>query len=72
LAIEVDEALPFRRPEMNALGAGHGNGVDLGLGRPLEEGVLFGEVDDFLAGETGIYRGRGHVFLAFDSFTTEP
>jgi hypothetical protein len=40
LAVEVDEPLPFRRPEVDALGARHGNRVDLRLGGPLEERVL--------------------------------
>ena len=36
LAIEINEALPFRRPEVNSLGFCNRDRVDLGLGRPLE------------------------------------
>ncbi len=50
LAVEVDEALPFRRLEINSLGAGDGNGIDLRLRRPFIERVLAREVDDFFAG----------------------
>ena len=54
LAVEVDEALPFRRPEVNALCARDRDGIDLGLRRPFEQRVLLGEIDDFLAGHGGI------------------
>src|ERR1035438_23563 len=37
LAVEVDEALPFRRPEINALGPRYRDGIDLGLRRPLKQ-----------------------------------
>src|SRR5215469_8289936 len=50
LAVEVDETLSFRRPEIYALGAGHGDWVNLRLGRPLKECVLFGEINNLLAG----------------------
>jgi hypothetical protein len=40
LAVEVDEALAFRRVEVNALGAGDGNGIDLRLRGPFVERVL--------------------------------
>src|SRR5882672_12851123 len=49
LAIEVDETLAFRRPEVDSLCTGYGNWVDCGLGGPLEERVPAAEIDDLLA-----------------------
>ena len=49
LAVEVDEALPFRRVEVNSLGARNRNGIDLRLRRPFVQRVLAREVDDFFA-----------------------
>jgi hypothetical protein len=60
LTVEVDEALACRRIEIDALGASDGDGVDLGLRGPLEQGVLFGEVDNFLAGHSGIHSSGSH------------
>src|SRR5213082_3198868 len=37
LAVEVDEALAFRRPEVDALRSRHRNRIDFRLRRPLEE-----------------------------------
>ena len=42
-----------------------GIGIDLRLRRPLEERVLFGEIDNFLAGHYGIGESRGHRVLYF-------
>ena len=50
LAVEVDEPLAFRGPEVDAFGPRHRNRVDLRLRRPLEERVLPAERDDFVAG----------------------
>ena len=58
LAVEVDEALPFRRIEVNPFGAGDGNGIDLRLCRPFIKRVLAGKVDDFLASHL---RGRHRI-----------
>ena len=49
LAVEVEEALAFRRPEIHALGAVHGDRVDGALRGPLEDGVLLGQRDDLVA-----------------------
>src|SRR5258708_6264166 len=40
LAIEVDEALALGRPEINSLGLGDRDGIDLRLCGPLEECVV--------------------------------
>ena len=53
LAVEIDEALPFRRPEINTLGSGNWDRINLGLGRPFIQSVLFCEGDYFLAGHCG-------------------
>ena len=67
LAVEVDESLPFRRPEINAFGPRHRNRIDLRLRRPLVQSVLLGQVNNFLAGHRG-RRGRGrHSILAFQN-----
>ena len=50
LAVEVEEALPLGRPEVDALGAGHRDRVDLGLRGPFEQGVALGEGDHLVAG----------------------
>ena len=49
LAIEVDEALSFRRPEVDSLRARDGNRIHRGLCGPLEERVPAAEFDDLLA-----------------------
>ena len=49
LAVEVQEALPLRRPEVAALGPGDGDRVDLRLGAPFEEGVPLRESDHLVA-----------------------
>src|SRR4029077_12257529 len=63
LAVEVDETLPFGCPEIDALGAGHGDGIDFGLGGPFKKSVLFGEIDDLLAGHGCIDGSRSHTLL---------
>ena len=50
LAVEVDEALAFRRPEINALRARDRDRIHLRLRRPFEERVLLRERDHLLAG----------------------
>ena len=50
LAVEVDEALPFRRPEINALSPRHRDGIDFGLRRPLIQCVFLSKIDHLLAG----------------------
>ena len=50
LAVEVEVALALGGPEVDALGAGHRDRVDLRLRRPLEEGVALGEGDHLVAG----------------------
>ena len=49
LAVEIDVALVFRRPEVDALRARDGNRIHRGLRRPLEECVPATEFDDFFA-----------------------
>src|SRR5882724_5564575 len=49
LAIEVDEALSFRRPKVNALGARYRDRIDCGLRGPLKERVPAAEFDDLIA-----------------------
>src|SRR5882724_362093 len=49
LAIEVDEALSFRRPEVDSLCPRDGNRFHRGLRGPLEERVPAAEIDDLLA-----------------------
>src|SRR5439155_16284337 len=50
LAVEVDEALAFGRPEVDALRAGHGDRIDFRLSGPLEERVLLRQRDHLFAG----------------------
>src|SRR5688500_18688378 len=54
LAVEVQEALAFGRPEIDALGAGHRDGIDGALRRPLEERVPLREGHDILASHGGL------------------
>ena len=61
LAVEVDEALPFRRVEVNPFGAGDRNGIDLRLRGPFVERVFAGEIDDLLAGHRGCFSDRAHI-----------
>ncbi len=51
LAVEVQVALAFGRPEVDAFRARDRDGVDLGLRRPLEHRVLAAEGDDLLAAQ---------------------
>src|ERR1017187_7800639 len=60
LAVEIDEALPFRRPEIDALCPSHRNRIDLGLCRPLKQCVLPGEIDDLSARHRGVGSNRSH------------
>src|SRR5208282_5068067 len=53
LAVEVNEAFPFGRPEINALGSSHGDRIDLRLCRPLIQRVFLSEIDHLLAGHAG-------------------
>src|SRR5215813_9745910 len=70
LGVEIDEALPFRRPKINALGPRHGDGINLGLRRPLEERVLLGEINDFLSGHSRQSSSSGsHVRPQSDQFS---
>src|SRR5580704_471226 len=52
LAVEIDEALPFRRVKVDPLGASNRNRIDLRLRGPLIKRVLAGERDDFGAGHS--------------------
>ena len=61
LAVEVDEALPFRRPEVDALRACHRNRIDLGLRRPLEERVLLRKRNHLVAGHRFLQRFGRHL-----------
>ena len=60
LAVEVEVALAFRRPEVHALGARHRDRIDGSLRGPFEDGVLAAEIDDLRAGHrrSGCRRGR--------------
>ncbi len=49
LAVEVDVALSFRCPEVNPLGAIHGNRIDRTLNGPLRDGVFLRQSNDFVA-----------------------
>src|SRR3981081_4344052 len=49
LTIEIDEALPFRRPEIDALSPRPRNRIDLRLRRPLKQSVSLRELDHLLA-----------------------
>src|SRR5712692_1981579 len=67
LAVEVQEALALGRPEVDSLGAGDRNRIDVRLSRPLKECVFFAESDHFNAGHGGVYRicGCAHgIFLS--------
>ena len=65
LAVEVDEALAFRGPEVDALGARDRNRIDLRLRRPLVDRVLAGQGDDVFAGHgrRGYGRCGCHVIV---------
>ena len=65
LAVEVDEAFPFRRPEINPFRFRNGNRINFRLRRPLEQRVLLGEINNFLAGHRGSGKSCGHEFLLF-------
>ena len=60
LAVEVDEALAFRRPEINALGFRHRNGIDVRLRRPLVQRVLLRQRDHFLTAHGLFCYGHRH------------
>ena len=63
LAVEVDEALPFRRPEIDSFGAGDWDGIDLRLRRPLKQSVFLGEINNFLARHRGCSESSSHGLL---------
>src|SRR3981081_1910410 len=71
LTIEIDEALPFRRPEINALSPRHRNRIDLRLRRPLKQCVSLREIDNLLAGHRGVGGRSSHLqeTLMFPSCT---
>jgi hypothetical protein len=52
LAVEVDVALAFGRPEVDALGARHRDRIDVRLRRPFEQRVLLRQRDDLLSGHS--------------------
>jgi hypothetical protein len=62
LAVEVEEALALRRPEVDAFRARDRDGIDLRLHRPLEDRVLAAEGDDLLSAQVTDDFGRlgGH------------
>ena len=63
LAVEIDEPLPLRRPEINSFRSRHGNGIDLRLRRPFKQGVLLGKVNDLLPSHARYCRCRSHDVL---------
>ena len=69
LAVEVEVALALGRPEPAALGAGNGDRIDLRLGRPFEDRVALGQLDDLVAGHRS---GRGADTHGFTSSRTAP
>src|SRR5260221_6080568 len=72
LAVEVDEALPFRSPEINAPRPRHRNGIDLRLRRPLKQRVFLREINNLLAGHgRGRYSRRHSCLVSTFVFTTE-
>src|SRR5262245_59416076 len=50
LAVEINEPLSLRSPEINPLGAVHRKRIHLGLSRPLEQSMLPRKSNDFFAG----------------------
>ena len=71
LAVEVDEALAFRRPEVDALGPRDRNRIDLRLRRPLEERVLLRQRDHLVAGHRFLERLGRHVTTLFPTKRTK-
>src|SRR5665213_2445211 len=65
LTVEVDEALPLRRPEVDPLGARHRNRIHLRLRGPLEERVLLRQRDHLVAGHRRTRRFNGHLGASF-------
>src|SRR5581483_6614704 len=63
LAVEINEALPFRRPEVNALGAGDRYRIHFRLRRPFEQRVLLGEINNFLAAHRRYCGSSSHDVL---------
>ena len=61
LAVEVDEALAFRRPEVDALRLRDRNRIDVRLRRPLVERVLLRQRHHFLSGHC-LIEFRRHKF----------
>ena len=53
LAVEVEEALAFGRPEIHALRARHRNRIDGVLRRPFIDRVLAAQIDHLFAGHGG-------------------
>jgi hypothetical protein len=51
LAVEIEVALPIGRPEVDPLGARHGDGIHRRLRGPLEQCVLSAQIDDFCVRE---------------------
>src|ERR1700752_70050 len=51
LAVEIDEAFPFGRPEIHALGVIDRNWIDSSLGGPFKECVPATEFDNLFAGQ---------------------
>src|SRR6185295_2701807 len=49
LAVEVDEAFAFRRPEVDAFRGCHRDWIDCCLSGPFEESMTTTKFDDFLA-----------------------
>src|ERR1700730_805605 len=72
LTVEVDETTPFRRVEVNALGASNRNRIDLRLRRPFIQRVLACEIDDFLAGHGRRRSDRGHVNPFWEPLCSSP
>ena len=67
LAVEVDEPLAFRRPEVDPLGARDRDRIDLRLRRPLEERVLLRQRDHLFAGHRLVQGFGRHLEPSFSS-----
>src|SRR5262245_3971602 len=77
LTVEVDEALAFRRPEIDAFSSRNRNRIDSRLDRPFKKCVLATEFDDLLASQVfscgahrpGCYsKSRSVATLVFNDF----
>ncbi len=72
LAVEVEVALPLRRPEIGALGARHRDRVDLVLRRPLVQGVALGQGDHLVARHAASFSLDRHGVCTASARTSPP